>query len=614
MNDNVSFKKVSFDSFSMIMSVIHEVEEEIQAKKTYVEMIEAASNDGWFRSVVPELGACVAPYVELYDYASWLVLARFLFNLKACGGILGKLNIFKIQLGRGAADSRADCLVWHDSQGADKPFSVAQVWNDIRTRDSQVEWYPVVWFASCIPRHAFNLWLVVRRKLKTQDLVSIWDVLNYLGSLCSLCELQPDSYDHLFFECPFAIEVRDRVKGYAGLDSSNPNIYDIISDLIPIARRRLMLSIVAKALGAALKPIYYWKSGIGDYSRRASETPIRYIMDTSDAHPMNIDEESDDSVEEIGNPTQSEGVASISRPKKGKENLLQIYSAESSSGTGNLKRHLEKCLKSTTRDIGQYMISSNKGVLDTRNAKFSQDKFRELLVHAVVRHDLPYSFTEYEGVRDVFNYLEPDVTHITRNTTKADMLKLHGVDMGLKVEKICDSFKLVKELESPDEYLRKIAKQMWLKFNKYWSDFNLLLAVAVVFDPRYKYSFLEFSYAKLYGKDSEQLAKLVANELSSDEEMKELSSILKKSQQYGYPVLAKLAMDILCVPILRCFCVAFSLGGRILDQYRSSMKPSNVEALICTRDWLFIEKAMSHADLEKVTKNIMALDINKDKE
>ncbi|GKF50142.1 hypothetical protein Tco_0146609, partial [Tanacetum coccineum] len=34
-----------------------------------------------------------------------------------------------------------------------------------------------------------------------------------------------------------------------------------------------------------------------------------YIMDTGDAHPMNIDEESDDSVEEIGNPTQSEGVA-----------------------------------------------------------------------------------------------------------------------------------------------------------------------------------------------------------------------------------------------------------------------------------------------------------------
>ncbi|GKB42138.1 hypothetical protein Tco_0887080 [Tanacetum coccineum] len=32
-------------------------------------------------------------------------------------------------------------------------------------------------------------------------------------------------------------------------------------------------------------------------------------MDNGDAHPMNIDDESDDSVEEIGKPTQSEGVA-----------------------------------------------------------------------------------------------------------------------------------------------------------------------------------------------------------------------------------------------------------------------------------------------------------------
>ncbi|GJS97037.1 zinc finger BED domain-containing protein RICESLEEPER 2-like protein [Tanacetum coccineum] len=216
------------------------------------------------------------------------------------------------------------------------------------------------------------------------------------------------------------------------------------------------------------------------------------IMDTGDVHPMNIDEESDDSVEEIGNPTQSEGVASTSRPKKQKRKLSlcvwnyfqlidqdpkkpdqplqcrckkcsKIYSAESSSGTGNLKRHLEKCLNSTTRDIGQYMISYNKGVLDTRNAKFSQEKFRELLVHAVARHDLPFSFTKYEGVRDVFKYLEPDVTHITRNTTKADMLKLHGVESKrLRHEllscpsKICLTFNAWTSIVT-DSYLSLIA-------------------------------------------------------------------------------------------------------------------------------------------------------------
>ncbi|GJT03451.1 zinc finger BED domain-containing protein RICESLEEPER 2-like protein [Tanacetum coccineum] len=164
--------------------------------------------------------------------------------------------------------------------------------------------------------------------------------------------------------------------------------------------------------------------------------------------------------------------------------------------------------------------------------------------------------------------------------------------------------KLVKELESPDEYMKKIANRRWLKFNKYWSDFNFLLAVAVVFDPHYKYSFLEFSYAKLYGKDSEQLVKVKkefdlfdkTETSSSTQQQRELDFYLNepraattssicvldfwKCQQYRYPILAKLAMDILCVPISTLASEsAFSLGGRILDQYQSSMKPSNVETL-----------------------------------
>ncbi|GJT78204.1 reverse transcriptase zinc-binding domain-containing protein [Tanacetum coccineum] len=67
-------------------------------------------------------------------------------------------------------EGRSDSLVWRNSQGTPKSFSVTQVWSDIRPRGTYVDWYPMVWFALCIPRHAFNLWLVVKRKLKTQDL------------------------------------------------------------------------------------------------------------------------------------------------------------------------------------------------------------------------------------------------------------------------------------------------------------------------------------------------------------------------------------------------------------------------------------------------------------
>jgi hypothetical protein len=61
-----------------------------------------------------------------------------------------------------------------------------------------------------------------------------------------------------------------------------------------------------------------------------------------------------------------------------------------------------------------------------------------------------------------------------------------------------------------------------------------------------------------------------------------------KGNEFRYPEVAAMARDILSIPI---FTVAsescFSTGGRVIDQYRSSLKPDIVEALICTKDWLY---------------------------
>ncbi|KAL3501876.1 hypothetical protein ACH5RR_036325 [Cinchona calisaya] len=44
-----------------------------------------------------------------------------------------------------------------------------------------------------------------------------------------------------------------------------------------------------------------------------------------------------------------------------------------------------------------------------------------------------------------------------------------------------------------------MATQMYGKFEKYWYEFSLILAMAVVFDPWYKFQIVEFFYKKLYG-------------------------------------------------------------------------------------------------------------------
>ncbi|GJT41808.1 hypothetical protein Tco_0941673 [Tanacetum coccineum] len=144
-----------------------------------------------------------------------------------------------------------DCLEWRNESGLAKPFCVSMVWSSIRPRNDKVNWFAAVWFDLCIPRHAFNLWLVVKQKLKTQDRVAWWDVSGSLSSVCPLCDLVPDSHDHLFFECSFSQQVWNQVKSYAGLSTSSPVFSQIMSIVVPFAARKSSRSIIAKLVIAA---------------------------------------------------------------------------------------------------------------------------------------------------------------------------------------------------------------------------------------------------------------------------------------------------------------------------------------------------------------------------
>ncbi|GKC80489.1 xylulose kinase-1, partial [Tanacetum coccineum] len=73
------------------------------------------------------------------------------------------------------------------------------------------------------------------QKLKTQDRLRQWDVgpsidLNLLK--CPLCDLVPDSHDHLFFECSFSSQVWSKVRVLCGMDAIPPHLSDVVAFII----------------------------------------------------------------------------------------------------------------------------------------------------------------------------------------------------------------------------------------------------------------------------------------------------------------------------------------------------------------------------------------------
>nr|GEU49696.1 hypothetical protein [Tanacetum cinerariifolium] len=155
-------------------------------------------------------------------------------------------------------DAKHDVLEWRNSDGSFDTFSVQRMWETIRPRDNEVPWYDLVWFSSCIPRHVVHMWLIMKKRLKTQDALSSWDVVAGLTVVCPLCETQPDSHEHLFFDCPFSHQIWSRVKHNAGLSVSGSSLDSIVSILMPIAKRKSFKSCIGK-LTLAAAAYFVWQ-------------------------------------------------------------------------------------------------------------------------------------------------------------------------------------------------------------------------------------------------------------------------------------------------------------------------------------------------------------------
>ncbi|KAL3516783.1 hypothetical protein ACH5RR_023685 [Cinchona calisaya] len=198
---------------------------------------------------------------------------------------------------------------------------------------------------------------------------------------------------------------------------------------------------------------------------------------------------------------------------------------------------------------------------------------------------------------------------------------------------ICKLQLKLKEWEnSGHDFIRNMAGPMKEKFEKYWDECCLVLAIAVVFDPRLKLALVEYNYNAIYGENAKKYVDRVRSAIvdlfveyggelnpsfgyacGSDVEETNFTGANKESDDISDDMFSnfdkwyyrsksstirdyqkselQMARDILAVPATTVASEsAFSVGGRVIDESRAALLPDVVEALVTTSDWLETKK------------------------
>ncbi|WVZ92889.1 hypothetical protein U9M48_038924 [Paspalum notatum var. saurae] len=263
--------------------------------------------------------------------------------------------------------------------------------------------------------------------------------------------------------------------------------------------------------------------------------------------------------------------------------------------------------------------------------------------------DLNYKWEPSSEEWDLFVAIEPILASLAKVTTAlsaskyptANLFYPHIVDVKIALRAAMVSNSL---------HMRRMGTAMMDKFNKYWDEKNNVMVIATILDPRYKMRYIEWCFGKIFDGDQIQieidevrgeLEKLYSQHrekkaaeskasasssltleracslpsafsefqsyLSSTEANPSKSELLIyldetnvsladkefdlltwwKVNSHRFSVVSRMAKKFLTILVTSVSAEStFSTGDRTLDDYRSSLSPSMVKALVCSSSWI----------------------------
>lgn len=101
------------------------------------------------------------------------------------------------------ANLTVDHLCWTgNSSGI---LSLTEAWNQVRSRAVACPWASLAWGKLIHPRFSCFIWRLLHKKTPTQAWTRSIGFI--LASQCYLCKADEEPDYHLFFSCPFAVEI-----------------------------------------------------------------------------------------------------------------------------------------------------------------------------------------------------------------------------------------------------------------------------------------------------------------------------------------------------------------------------------------------------------------------
>ncbi|KAK6122956.1 hypothetical protein DH2020_043300 [Rehmannia glutinosa] len=202
---------------------------------------------------------------------------------------------------------------------------------------------------------------------------------------------------------------------------------------------------------------------------------------------------------------------------------------------------------------------------------------KKLIIDRPTRWNSTYEILEdWNKVEDVIAILEVfyDVTHVISGTEYPTSNVFLAVIWRVK-------YVLDEKENHPSEFIKAMIKKMKQKFDKYWGDCNILMAIGAILDPRFKMRLVDFAFNKIYNEfDARTNVKKVRDALY-DMFFEYVQVDRMKTQKDSSSMSDK------DIPISTVASEAtFSAGTLVLDPYLAKLSFDMDQVLICGADWL----------------------------